>query len=166
MVLPMEIGDYTDFFSSMHHAKNCGTIFRGPQNPILPNWYAYYESFDKWRVMACLNENFCVSNLVELPSLIWKLIKHGHCALSRFHLPIAYHGRASSIVISGTNIIRPRLEVQINYSLYFNLTIMVSLSNFIISVKMFKLLFTISDWDTSIAVHSALDSNWLISVLF
>ncbi|KAM7263287.1 hypothetical protein ACFE04_000970 [Oxalis oulophora] len=63
MVLPMVIGDYTDFFSSMHHAKNCGTIFRGPQNPIPPNW---------------------------------------------FHLPIAYHGRASSVVISGTDITRPR----------------------------------------------------------
>ncbi|KAE8689823.1 Fumarylacetoacetase [Hibiscus syriacus] len=63
MVLPMEIGDYTDFFSSMHHAKNCGTIFVGPETPIPPNW---------------------------------------------FHLPIAYHGRASSIVISGTDIIRPR----------------------------------------------------------
>ncbi|XP_068322814.1 fumarylacetoacetase [Pyrus communis] len=63
MVLPITIGDYTDFFSSMHHAKNCGTIFRGPQNPIPPNW---------------------------------------------FHLPIAYHGRASSVVISGTDIIRPR----------------------------------------------------------
>ncbi|XP_021895255.1 fumarylacetoacetase [Carica papaya] len=63
MVLPVEVGDYTDFFSSMHHAKNCGTIFRGPQNPMPQNW---------------------------------------------FHLPIAYHGRASSIVISGTDIIRPR----------------------------------------------------------
>ncbi|KAK2633126.1 hypothetical protein EUGRSUZ_L00543 [Eucalyptus grandis] len=63
MVLPIAIGDYTDFFSSMHHAKNCGTMFRGPQNPIPQNW---------------------------------------------FHLPIAYHGRASSIVISGTNIFRPR----------------------------------------------------------
>ncbi|KAM1005254.1 hypothetical protein ACFX13_005391 [Malus domestica] len=63
MVLPITIGDYTDFFSSMHHAKNCGTIFRGPQNAIPPNW---------------------------------------------FHLPIAYHGRASSIVISGTDIIRPK----------------------------------------------------------
>ncbi|XP_076950999.1 fumarylacetoacetase [Bidens hawaiensis] len=63
MLLPISIGDYTDFFSSMHHAKNCGTIFRGPENPINPNW---------------------------------------------FHLPIAYHGRASSIVISGTDIIRPR----------------------------------------------------------
>ncbi|TYJ31837.1 hypothetical protein E1A91_A06G228100v1 [Gossypium mustelinum] len=63
MVLPMEIGDYTDFFSSMHHAKNCGTIFIGPKNPISPNW---------------------------------------------FRLPIAYHGRASSVVISGTDIIRPR----------------------------------------------------------
>ncbi|KAE8709115.1 transcription initiation factor IIF subunit alpha-like isoform X1 [Hibiscus syriacus] len=60
MVLPMEIGDYTDFFSSMHHAKNCGTIFVGPETPIPPNG---------------------------------------------FHLPIAYHGRASYIVISGTDII-------------------------------------------------------------
>ncbi|KAF3451809.1 hypothetical protein FNV43_RR07905 [Rhamnella rubrinervis] len=63
VLLPIAIGDYTDFFSSMNHAKNCGTIFRGPQNPIPANW---------------------------------------------FHLPIAYHGRASSIVISGTDIIRPR----------------------------------------------------------
>ncbi|CAA6670820.1 unnamed protein product [Spirodela intermedia] len=63
MLVPMVIGDYTDFFSSMHHAKNCGTIFRGPENPIAQNW---------------------------------------------FHLPIAYHGRASSVVISGTDITRPR----------------------------------------------------------
>ncbi|KAL7213677.1 hypothetical protein ACSBR2_016241 [Camellia fascicularis] len=63
MLVPIAIGDYTDFFSSMHHAKNCGTIFRGPDNPIPANW---------------------------------------------FHLPIAYHGRASSIVISGTEIVRPR----------------------------------------------------------
>ncbi|THG11689.1 hypothetical protein TEA_014962 [Camellia sinensis var. sinensis] len=63
MLVPIAIGDYTDFFSSMHHAKNCGTIFRGPENPIPANW---------------------------------------------FHLPIAYHGRASSIVISGTDIVRPR----------------------------------------------------------
>ncbi|KAE7995291.1 hypothetical protein FH972_000109 [Carpinus fangiana] len=63
MLLPVAVGDYTDFFSSMHHAKNCGTIFRGPENPIPANW---------------------------------------------FHIPIAYHGRASSIVISGTDIIRPR----------------------------------------------------------
>ncbi|XP_020520298.1 fumarylacetoacetase isoform X1 [Amborella trichopoda] len=63
LLLPAAIGDYTDFFSSMHHAKNCGTIFRGPENPIPVNW---------------------------------------------FHLPIAYHGRASSILLSGTDIIRPR----------------------------------------------------------
>ncbi|KAL1805896.1 hypothetical protein ACET3Z_028964 [Daucus carota] len=63
MLLPMAIGDYTDFFSSMHHARNCGLMFRGPENAINPNW---------------------------------------------FHLPIAYHGRASSIVVSGTDIIRPR----------------------------------------------------------
>ncbi|KAK9681445.1 hypothetical protein RND81_10G002600 [Saponaria officinalis] len=63
MLLPVTIGDYTDFFASMHHAKNCGLIFRGPENAINPNW---------------------------------------------FHLPIAYHGRASSVVISGTDIVRPR----------------------------------------------------------
>lgn len=39
MLLPIAIGDYTDFFSSMHHAKNCGLIFRGPENPVNPNWY-------------------------------------------------------------------------------------------------------------------------------
>ncbi|CAK7345098.1 unnamed protein product [Dovyalis caffra] len=63
MLLPIVIGDYTDFFSSMHHARNCGIMFRGPENAINPNW---------------------------------------------FHLPIAYHGRSSSIVVSGTDIIRPR----------------------------------------------------------
>ncbi|PIA38239.1 hypothetical protein AQUCO_02800128v1 [Aquilegia coerulea] len=63
MLLPTIIGDYTDFFSSMYHARNCGIMFRGPENAINPNW---------------------------------------------FHLPIAYHGRASSIVVSGTDIIRPR----------------------------------------------------------
>ncbi|KAH6826919.1 fumarylacetoacetase [Perilla frutescens var. hirtella] len=63
MLLPIAIGDYSDFFASKHHAKNCGVIFRGPENPINPNW---------------------------------------------FHIPIAYHGRASSVVISGTDIIRPR----------------------------------------------------------
>ncbi|KAM0942549.1 putative fumarylacetoacetase [Dioscorea sansibarensis] len=63
MLLPVVIGDYTDFFSSYYHAKNCGTIFRGPENAVGQNWY---------------------------------------------HLPIAYHGRASSVVISGTDVIRPR----------------------------------------------------------
>ncbi|GAB4830772.1 hypothetical protein Ancab_004805 [Ancistrocladus abbreviatus] len=63
MLLPTEIGDYTDFFASLHHATNCGIIFVGKENPVPLNW---------------------------------------------FYLPIAYHGRASSIVISGTDIIRPR----------------------------------------------------------
>lgn len=67
MVLPTAIGDYTDFYSSKHHAYNCGTMFRGPENAIPANW---------------------------------------------FHLPIAYHGRASSVVISGTDIIRPRGQVR------------------------------------------------------
>lgn len=62
MHLPAEIGDYTDFFSSIHHATNCGIMFRGPENALQENW--------KW-------------------------------------IPVGYHGRASSVVISGTPIRRP-----------------------------------------------------------
>src|SRR5205823_5264809 len=62
MQLPARIGDYTDFYSSYHHAHNVGTMLRGPENALMPNW--------KW-------------------------------------LPVAYHGRASSIVISGTEVKRP-----------------------------------------------------------
>lgn len=61
MVLPVRIGDYTDFYASVHHATNVGSMFR-PDNPLLPNY--------KW-------------------------------------VPIGYHGRASSIVVSGTSIHRP-----------------------------------------------------------
>jgi fumarylacetoacetase len=61
MLLSAEIGDYTDFYASLHHATNVGRLFR-PSNPLLPNYR---------------------------------------------HLPIAYHGRASSIVVSGTPIRRP-----------------------------------------------------------
>ncbi len=61
MHLPVAIGDYTDFYSSLEHATNVGKLFR-PDNPLLPNWK---------------------------------------------YLPVAYHGRASSIVVSGTPIRRP-----------------------------------------------------------
>lgn len=63
MCLPVEIGDYTDFYSSKEHATNVGIMFRGKENALMPNW---------------------------------------------LHLPVAYHGRASSIVVSGTDIIRPK----------------------------------------------------------
>jgi fumarylacetoacetase len=62
MLLPVQIGDYTDFYSSREHATNVGTMFRDPDNALLPNW---------------------------------------------LHLPVGYHGRASSIVVSGTPIRRP-----------------------------------------------------------
>ena len=62
MLLPMRIGDYTDFYASIHHATNVGSMFR-PDNPLLPNY--------KW-------------------------------------LPVGYHGRASSLVVSGTPVRRPR----------------------------------------------------------
>ncbi len=60
--LPIEIGDYTDFYSSRQHATNVGIMFRDPANALLPNW---------------------------------------------LHIPVGYHGRASSIVVSGTEIVRP-----------------------------------------------------------
>lgn len=63
MLLPVEIGDYTDFYSSKEHATNVGSMFRDPDNALLPNW--------KW-------------------------------------LPVGYHGRASSVVVSGTDIHRPK----------------------------------------------------------
>ncbi|HEY4139540.1 MAG TPA: fumarylacetoacetase [Casimicrobiaceae bacterium] len=61
MLVPAKIGDYTDFYASIHHASNVGSMFR-PDNPLLPNY--------KW-------------------------------------VPIGYHGRASSIVASGTDVRRP-----------------------------------------------------------
>ena len=67
MQLPARIGDYTDFYSSYHHAHNVGTMLRGPENALMPNW--------KW-------------------------------------LPVAYHGRASSIVISGTDVRRPKGQIK------------------------------------------------------
>ncbi len=65
LLLPCEIGDYTDFYSSIHHASNVGSMFR-PSNPLMPNF--------KW-------------------------------------LPVAYHGRSSSIVVSGTPIRRPSGQI-------------------------------------------------------
>ena len=62
MLLPADIGDYTDFYASKEHATNVGTIFRGKDQALMPNWT---------------------------------------------HLPVGYHGRASSIVPSGTKIRRP-----------------------------------------------------------
>ena len=59
--LPCRIGDYTDFYASIFHATNVGSMFR-PTNPLLTNYK---------------------------------------------HIPIGYHGRASSVVISGTDVVRP-----------------------------------------------------------
>ena len=66
MHLPVNIGDYTDFYSSIEHASNIGSMFRDPSNPLLPNWK---------------------------------------------HLPVGYHGRASSIIVSGKNIHRPKGQI-------------------------------------------------------
>jgi len=66
MKLPVFVGDYTDFYSSLEHATNVGKMFRDADNALFPNWK---------------------------------------------HIPIGYHGRASSIVVSGTGIHRPKGQV-------------------------------------------------------
>lgn len=66
LFLPAAVGDYTDFYASVHHATNVGSMFR-PDNPLLPNY--------KW-------------------------------------VPIGYHGRASSLVPSGTPVRRPRGQIK------------------------------------------------------
>jgi fumarylacetoacetase len=63
MLMPVEVGDYTDFYSSEQHAYNVGCMFRDPNNALLPNWK---------------------------------------------YIPVGYHGRASSIVVSGTPLNRPK----------------------------------------------------------
>jgi len=63
MEMPIEIGDYTDFYSSIEHATNVGTMFRDPDNALLPNWK---------------------------------------------YIPVGYHGRSSSIILSGQEIHRPK----------------------------------------------------------
>jgi len=67
MQLPARIGDYTDLYSSYYHAHNVGTMLRGPENALMPNW--------KW-------------------------------------LPVGYHGRASSIVVSGAEVQRPKGQIK------------------------------------------------------
>lgn len=66
MHLPMDIGDYTDFFAGINHAFTVGSLFRGPQNALQPNYK---------------------------------------------HMPVAYHGRASSVFVSGTPVNRPSGQI-------------------------------------------------------
>ena len=68
-LMPATIGDYTDFYASREHATNVGTMFRGVENALQPNWT---------------------------------------------RLPVGYHGRASSVVITGTDIRRPYGQQQIH----------------------------------------------------
>lgn len=63
MLMPIKVPNYTDFYSSIEHATNVGTMFRDPANALFPNWK---------------------------------------------HLPVGYHGRASSIIVSETPVKRPK----------------------------------------------------------
>jgi fumarylacetoacetase len=67
--VPMQIGDYTDFYAGLNHAYNIGVLFRGPDNALQPNYK---------------------------------------------HLPVGYHGRASSVVTSGTPLHRPNGQILAN----------------------------------------------------
>lgn len=63
LALPIQVGDYVDFYASIDHATNLGRLFRPDAEPLLPNWR---------------------------------------------HLPVGYHGRAGTVVVSGTEVVRPR----------------------------------------------------------
>lgn len=63
MHMPVQVGDYTDFYSSEEHATNVGIMFRGKDNALMPNWK---------------------------------------------HIPVGYHGRSSSIIVSGESFHRPK----------------------------------------------------------
>jgi len=65
--LPFLVAEYTDFYAGRHHATNVGTMFRGAENALPPNW---------------------------------------------LHIPIGYNGRASSVVVSGTEVRRPWGQVK------------------------------------------------------
>ncbi|MGB7242148.1 MAG: fumarylacetoacetate hydrolase family protein, partial [Sulfitobacter sp.] len=65
--MPMVVSEFTDFYASRHHATNVGTMFRGAENALPPNW---------------------------------------------LHIPIGYNGRASTVVISGTDIHRPNGQLK------------------------------------------------------
>jgi fumarylacetoacetase len=67
MLMPLRVGDYTDFYSSIEHATNVGIMFRDPANALLPNWK---------------------------------------------HIPVGYHGRASSIVVSEAEVHRPKGQIK------------------------------------------------------
>jgi fumarylacetoacetase len=67
MHMPFRVAEFTDFFSGRHHAENAGTMFRGRENALQPNW---------------------------------------------LHMPVAYNGRASTVVISGTEIVRPQGQLK------------------------------------------------------
>ena len=67
MHMPFTVAEYTDFYAGRHHATNVGTMFRGAENALPPNW---------------------------------------------LHIPIGYNGRASSVVVSGTDIIRPHGQLK------------------------------------------------------
>ena len=65
--MPMMVSEYTDFYAGKHHATNVGTMFRGAENALPPNW---------------------------------------------LHIPIGYNGRASTVVVSGTEITRPNGQLK------------------------------------------------------
>ncbi len=65
--MPIAVSEFTDFYAGRHHATNVGTMFRGAENALPPNW---------------------------------------------LHIPIGYNGRASTVVVSGTDVIRPNGQIK------------------------------------------------------
>ena len=109
MLLPCRIGDYTDFYSSREHATNVGTMFRGKDNALQPNWCA--APHNTALVLSLCNTVHGIAHDVQptTPAAHAHGLTHCWC---RLHLPVGYHGRASSVVVSGTNFPRPHGQQQ------------------------------------------------------
>ncbi len=108
MRMPVQVGGYTDFYSSVEHATNMGKMFRDPVNPLLPNWR---------------------------------------------HMPVGYDGRASAIVVSGTNIRRPKGQLKIGE----NTPIYGPTCQFDTEVELGFIIGQGNDLGTPIGIDSALD---------
>jgi hypothetical protein len=95
-------GDYTDFYSSKEHATNLGSMFRDPSNPLLPNWCGF--RLERCVLSTCRGSKpRYILSFERLAALHRRYTQRR----GRLHIPVGYHGRSSSVVVSGTPVVRP-----------------------------------------------------------
>ena len=109
MLLPFRVAEFTDFYAGRHHATNVGTMFRGAENALPPNW---------------------------------------------LHIPIGYNGRASSVVVSGTELRRPWGQLK---SPQHETPIFAPSRRFDIELEMGAVVGTASDYGQPVTVEEADD---------